>query len=115
MLRNFTRTNPRRFPGVTCCRSSTRNRSGPILISMPFFILVACMEAICRCPEPFDVSTTRTCYDRPMTWDPMRDLRAWQERLASPRAEAWTPPIDVYETADRYVVAVEVPGMTREQ
>jgi HSP20 family protein len=50
-----------------------------------------------------------------MTWDPMRDLRAWQERLASPRAEAWAPPIDVYETADRYVVAVEVPGMTREQ
>jgi HSP20 family protein len=50
-----------------------------------------------------------------MTWDPMRDLRAWQERLAAPRADAWAPPIDVYETADRYVVAAEVPGMTRDQ
>jgi HSP20 family protein len=58
----------------------------------------------------------RFCYDPPyMSWDPMRDLRAWQERLASPRADAWAPPIDVYETADRYVVAAEVPGMTREQ
>ena len=50
-----------------------------------------------------------------MTWDPMRDLRAWQQRLASPQADAWTPPMDVYETADRYVVAAEVPGMPREQ
>jgi HSP20 family protein len=50
-----------------------------------------------------------------MTWDPIRDLRAWQERLASPHAEAWVPAIDVYETADRYVVAAEVPGMTRDQ
>jgi HSP20 family protein len=50
-----------------------------------------------------------------MSWDPMRDLRAWQERLATPHADVWTPPIDVYETADRYVVAAEVPGMTREQ
>jgi HSP20 family protein len=50
-----------------------------------------------------------------MTWDPMRDLRAWQERLATPHPDAWNPPIDVYETADRYVVAAEVPGMTREQ
>ena len=50
-----------------------------------------------------------------MTWDPIRDLRAWQERLASPHADAWVPAIDVYETADRYVVAAEVPGMTRDQ
>ena len=50
-----------------------------------------------------------------MTWDPIRDLRAWQERLASPHADAWIPAIDVYETADRYVVAAEVPGMTRDQ
>ena len=45
----------------------------------------------------------------------MRDLRVWQERLASPHADAWIPAIDVYETADRYVVAAEVPGMTRDQ
>jgi len=50
-----------------------------------------------------------------MSWDPIRDLRVWQERLASPHADAWIPPIDVYETADRYVVAAEVPGMTRDQ
>jgi HSP20 family protein len=50
-----------------------------------------------------------------MSWDPMRDLRAWQERLASPHPESWTPPIDVYETTDRYVVAAEVPGLAREQ
>jgi HSP20 family protein len=50
-----------------------------------------------------------------MPWDPMRDLRRWQEHLATPHADAWSPPIDVYETADRYVVAAEVPGMTREQ
>ena len=45
----------------------------------------------------------------------MRDLRAWQQRLASPHADAWIPAIDVYETADRYVVAAELPGMTRDQ
>lgn len=50
-----------------------------------------------------------------MTWDPMLDLRVWQERLASPHADSWTPPIDVYETADRYVVAAEVPGMARDE
>lgn len=50
-----------------------------------------------------------------MPWDPMRDLRVWQERLTSPHADAWTPPVDLYETADRYVVSAEVPGMSREQ
>jgi len=50
-----------------------------------------------------------------MPWDAMRELRAWQERLASPASDAWVPAIDVYETADRYVVAAEVPGMSREQ
>src|SRR5688500_19630859 len=53
-----------------------------------------------------------------MPWDPMRDLRAWQERLerlSNHRAESWTPPIDVYEAPDRYVIAAEVPGLTREQ
>src|SRR5688500_10265469 len=44
MLRNFTRTNPRRLPGVTWCSSRTRIRSSPILISMPFFIRVAGIE-----------------------------------------------------------------------
>lgn len=47
----------------------------------------------------------------------MRDLRVWQERierLSAHHTEAWTPPIDVYETDDRYVVAAEVPGLARE-
>lgn len=52
-----------------------------------------------------------------MPWDPLRDLRVWQERLerlSAHHAEAWTPPIDVYETDDRYVIAAEVPGLERE-
>ena len=53
-----------------------------------------------------------------MPVNPWRDLRAWQERLerlSSHRADSWTPAIDVYETADRYVVAAELPGLSREQ
>jgi len=53
-----------------------------------------------------------------MPVNPWRDLRAWQERLerlSSHHAESWTPPIDVYETPDRYVVAAELPGLTRDQ
>ena len=53
-----------------------------------------------------------------MPCDPLRDLRAWQERLerlAAQHGTAWAPPIDVYETEDRYVIAAEVPGLTREQ
>ncbi len=56
-------------------------------------------------------------YDRPMPCDPLRDLRAWQERLerlAHPRPEPWAPPIDIYETAGAYIITVEVPGVTRE-
>jgi HSP20 family protein len=53
-----------------------------------------------------------------MPWDPMRDFRGWQERLerlTAHRADSWAPPIDVYETADRYVIAAELPGLAREQ
>src|SRR5574339_221793 len=52
-----------------------------------------------------------------MSWDPLRDLRVWQERLerfTDHRPESWTPPTDVYETQDRYVVAAELPGLSRE-
>jgi HSP20 family protein len=52
-----------------------------------------------------------------MPWDPMRDLRVWQERLEQLSAhhpDSWTPPIDVYETEDRYVIAAELPGLSRE-
>lgn len=50
-----------------------------------------------------------------MPCDPLRDLRAWQERLAAQRGYTWDPPIDVYETTSRYVVMAEVPGLSREQ
>ena len=53
-----------------------------------------------------------------MPVNPWRDLRAWQERLerlAAHRADSWAPPIDVYETADSFVVSAELPGLTREQ
>jgi len=53
-----------------------------------------------------------------MPCDPLRDLRAWQERLeriASQQGSPWAPPIDVYETDDRYVISAEVPGLAREQ
>jgi HSP20 family protein len=52
-----------------------------------------------------------------MPWDPMRDLRVWQERLerlSAHHPDLWTPPIDVYETDDRYVIAAELPGLARE-
>ena len=54
-----------------------------------------------------------------MPCDPLRDLRAWQdrmERLAAQHGSAgWAPAVDVYETADRYVVSAELPGLQREQ
>jgi len=53
-----------------------------------------------------------------MPGDPLRDLRAWQERLerlASQQTTSWAPPIDIYETGDKYVIMAEVPGLAREQ
>jgi HSP20 family protein len=53
-----------------------------------------------------------------MPGDPLRDFRAWQERLeqlSSQHTTSWAPPIDIYETGDRYVITAEVPGLTREQ
>lgn len=53
-----------------------------------------------------------------MACDPLRDVRAWQERLerlASQQASPWAPPIDVYETDDRYVISAEIPGLARDQ
>jgi HSP20 family protein len=58
--------------------------------------------------------TNQWCYDRFMPWD----IRAWQarlERLSSQQNEVWAPAIDVYETADAFFVAAEVPGISREQ
>jgi HSP20 family protein len=50
-----------------------------------------------------------------MAWDPARELREWQQRLASHHTQSWTPATDVYETADAYVITLEVPGLSRDQ
>ena len=49
-------------------------------------------------------------------WDPIRDLLAIQQRLDrfAPGPAGWAPPIDVYETPDRYVVTAELPGISQE-
>jgi HSP20 family protein len=50
-------------------------------------------------------------------WDPIRDLLAIQQRLDryAPAAAGWTPAVDILETADRYIVTAEVPGMSRDE
>lgn len=49
-------------------------------------------------------------------WDPIRDLLAIQQRLDrfAPGPSGWTPAVDILETADRYIVTAEVPGMSRD-
>jgi len=52
-----------------------------------------------------------------MQWDQVRDLLALQDRLdklMGGAAPGWAPPVDLFETEDRYVVAVELPGLTRD-
>lgn len=49
-------------------------------------------------------------------WDPLQDLLALHERinrLAGPDQAGWMPPVDVFETADQFVVTVEVPGLSQ--
>jgi HSP20 family protein len=52
-----------------------------------------------------------------MKWDPLRDLISLRDRLGrlDGREAGWNPPMDVYETPDRYVVTAELPGLTRDQ
>lgn len=59
-------------------------------------------------------------------WDPFRDLlsiqdrmsRLYEQTLSDSRLEeggppsAWSPAVDIYETADRIVLLAELPGMT---
>jgi HSP20 family protein len=50
-------------------------------------------------------------------WDPLQDLLALHERLnrlAGADEAGWMPPVDVSESADRYVITVEVAGLSRE-
>ena len=48
-------------------------------------------------------------------WDPIRDLLAIQQRLDrfAPAPAGWTPPVDLLETDDAYVIVAEVPGVDR--
>jgi HSP20 family protein len=52
-------------------------------------------------------------------WDPLRELADLQERmnrLAEPGTAtpaAWTPPVDIVETDDAWIVEAELPGIDR--
>ena len=51
-----------------------------------------------------------------MPWDPARDLLTMQERLESLFGRAnpgWVPPVDLSELQDRYVLTVELAGLSR--
>jgi HSP20 family protein len=51
-------------------------------------------------------------------WDPLHDLLALHERmnrLGTSDTPGWTPTVDLYETADRFVLCMELPGLTRDQ
>jgi HSP20 family protein len=51
-------------------------------------------------------------------WDPLHDLLALHERMNRLGADdppGWTPAVDLYETADRFVLSIELPGLKRDQ
>jgi len=50
-------------------------------------------------------------------WDPIRDLLAIQQRLDrfAPGPAGWTPPVDLLETTDAYVIIAELPGVERDE
>jgi HSP20 family protein len=51
-------------------------------------------------------------------WDPLHDLLAIHDRLnrlGTEDSPGWTPAVDLYETADRFVLSIELPGLTRDQ
>lgn len=49
-----------------------------------------------------------------MRWDPLQELVSWHERRygTAGQGSGWSPPVDVYETADSYVVVIELAGLT---
>ncbi len=60
-------------------------------------------------------------------WDPFRDLMSIQSELnrlfgrtyggegETVRGATWAPPLDVYETPDRFVIKVELPGVSGDE
>jgi HSP20 family protein len=58
-------------------------------------------------------------YDPPVAfarWDPIRDLLAFQQRLDrfAPGPSGWSPPIDLHETSEAYVLVAELPGLRKD-
>ena len=49
-------------------------------------------------------------------WDPLQDLLATSQRLnrLATGPSGWTPPVDVFESEDRFVVMMELPGLTQD-
>jgi HSP20 family protein len=51
-------------------------------------------------------------------WDPLSDLLSLHEQigqLVGADAPGWTPPVDLYETANEFVLTAELPGLSRDQ
>ena len=51
-------------------------------------------------------------------WDPLRDLLALHEQLGhlvGTDAPGWTPPVDLYETPEEFVLTAELPGLSRDE
>src|SRR5437867_2803257 len=49
-------------------------------------------------------------------WDSLRDLLTLHEQLGQlvgADAPGWTPPVDLYETAQEFVLTAELPGLSR--
>jgi HSP20 family protein len=49
-------------------------------------------------------------------WDSLRDLLTLHEhlgQLVGADAPGWTPPVDLYETAQEFVLTAELPGLSR--
>ena len=49
-------------------------------------------------------------------WDPIRDLLAIQQRLDrfAPGPAGWSPPVDLHETPEGYILTAELSGMNRD-